>query len=378
MIGSLFTYWFLKILLVVVLFFCGYGISYGQKKEFNIYAIIVILFYSTIQGLRWNRGVDYMTYYNDLLGQRATENPEFLYRIVVNLLSEVLRLPYWCGFVLYSFLLIYAVILVLKVYPKAAIWGLPLFYIVTHTSSENIVRQFIAISFVLFAYYAYLNYKKKSMIFFLCCVPMIHTSGFIAIIPFILLALFKIPVKKPWLLIIIYLALYSLWDVSYLSGITDFLSNIDIGDDKMNRYLNNSDRYFTAEGSISNVLFGRAHVDVRSLPNRITAVLSTIIIIYYGFKAQITDRKLQIAFYFAYTAIIFRTIGGDIEMYARFRLWFEYLMPFILGVAIYKVPMKAYEKYAVWAILFINYGFYGFLRQISSIPYPGVSFIWDR
>ncbi|HEY5587811.1 MAG TPA: EpsG family protein [Candidatus Paceibacterota bacterium] len=377
-IGSISTYWILKILLVIILSYCGYGIAYKQPKNFYVYAIIAALFYSLIEGLRWDRGMDYMHYYNDLLGRWETPNPEFLYKTIVYLLSGFMGLPYWCGFVTYSLLLISAFLMVLKVYPKAAFWGLPLFFLVTESSAENIIRQYLAISFMLFAYYAYLKQKKILTAVLLCCVPLIHMSGLIAVVVFVLLALLKVPLKKPWILLVIYLALFFLWDISYFKGITGYLSTINLGDNmKVQVYLDNSDRWFSNEGSISLVKYGKKYVDSASLTSILFTVLSQIIIIYYGFKAQLMDRKLQIAFYFTYIAILFNVIGGDIEMYSRFYDWYIYLMPFILGIAMYKVRMNQYEKYVVIVILLVHF-FYGFLRSIGDIPYHGFAFIWDR
>jgi hypothetical protein len=376
-IGSLFTYWLLKILLVSVLIFCGYGISYKQPRKFKIYAITAAIFYSLIQGLRWDRGADYMHYYHDLVGRWDTPNPEFLYKIIVNFLSIFLGLPYWCGFITYSLMLISAILLIYKIYPKAAVWGLPLFFLITASSSENIVRQYLAISFVIFAYYAYLKKKNILAVVFLCCVPMIHISGLMSVIIFVLLALFKIPLKRPWILLGIFVTLYFFWEISYFSSITDNLSTLNLGGDiKMQSYLDNSNRWFTDEGSISNVLYGKS--DVTSLTNSLFNFILNIIIIYYGFKAQLMDHRLQIAYYFSYIAIIFNVIGGDIEMYHRFYNWYIYLMPLILGVAMYKVPMRKYERYTLFTILIINYYIYGLLWNIFNIPYHGFAFIWDR
>jgi hypothetical protein len=90
------------------------------------------------------------------------------------------------------------------------------------------------------------------------------------------------------------------------------------------------------------------------------------------------DRKLQIPFYFAYIAILFNVIGGDIEIYARFCEWFNYLTPFIIGIFMYRMPMKRFERYSVITILLVNYLFYSFIRIIGNIPYSGFAFVWDR
>jgi hypothetical protein len=376
---SLFLYWFLKILLVTVLVFCGYGIAYKKPTNFSAYAIIAVIFYSLIEGLRWDRGMDYKHYYHDLQGRWVTPNPEFLYKTIVYLFKDIIGLPYWGSFILYSLMLISAVLLITKVYRRAAIWGLPLFFLVTESSAENIIRQYIAISFILFAYYAYIKKKKFLTALLLCCVPLIHVSGLMAVAVFALLAIIKVPLKTPWILLIGYFALYFFWDISLFSGMTDYLSKFNLGGDiKMQQYLENPERWFSDEGSISNVVKGKEYVNPASLINMVFAFLTQVVVIYYGFKAQLKDRRLQIAFYFSYIGIVFNVIGSDIELYRRFYNWYIYLMPIILGVAMYKVPMKKYERYAVVVILLVNFYFYGFLRMMGSIPYHGHAFIWDR
>jgi hypothetical protein len=323
--------------------------------------------------------MDYIHYYNDLRGRWETHDTEFLYKTIVELLSGGLNLPYWGSFMIYSLLLISSVLFVFKIYPKAAVWGLPLFFIITQDSAENIIRQYLAVSFVLFAYYAFLNRKNMLIVIFLCCVPLIHLSGLIAIVFFISFGFFKIPLKSPWPLIVIFVALYFFWDVQYFSGFTDFFSTLNLGGDvKMQGYLDDSDRWFSEEGSISVVLKGKKHVNSSSILSMFFKFSSQVLIIFYGFKTQLQDRKLQIPFYFAYIAILFNVIGGDIEIYARFCEWFNYLTPFIIGIFMYRMPMKRFERYSVITILLVNYLFYSFIRIIGNIPYSGFAFVWDR
>lgn len=376
-LGDPIIYWLLRILLLVTLMICGWGITYQGKRYFKVYALIAGIMYSLIQGLRWNRGQDYPHYYSDLIGKWETPNPELLYEGIVNFLSNILYLPYWVSFIIYSALLISAFLLILKQMPNVAVWALPLFFIMTG-SSENIIRQYLAVSFVIYAYNAYLSNNIKSTIIFLICVPFIHTSGLFAVFFFMLFANIKVEkkLKNPWILLSIYVLLFFMWDNSYFSFLTDFLQNINFGEEyKMRSYLDNSERWFSEEGSLSLVL-GRK-VGITSLISEIFSFLSYIIIIYYGFYACKRCSQLRIAYCFTYLAIIMKTIGGDIEMYARFYNWLIYLAPIVIG-AICMTPMKSKERWAICAVLIINFYFYGFIRQIGSIPYSGCAFIWDR
>ena len=57
-LGDPIVYWLLRILLLVTLLVCGWGISY-QEKIFKVYALVAGAAYSLIQGLRLERGQDY-------------------------------------------------------------------------------------------------------------------------------------------------------------------------------------------------------------------------------------------------------------------------------------------------------------------------------
>ena len=99
-LGDPIVYWLLRILLLVTLLVCGWGISYQEKKFFKVYALVAGAAYSLIQGLRWNRGQDYSHYYSDLMGKWETPDPELLYDGIVNFLSNILCVPYWVSFVI--------------------------------------------------------------------------------------------------------------------------------------------------------------------------------------------------------------------------------------------------------------------------------------
>ena len=119
--GDLFTFWILRIFLLLVFVVCGFGISYDKKSRFCVYSLVSGLCYSLIQGLRYARGVDYMHYKFDMEGHWFVDNYEVGYRFIVIFLSQWLHLPYWGCFICYSALLIFAVLLVLKRIPQMAV-----------------------------------------------------------------------------------------------------------------------------------------------------------------------------------------------------------------------------------------------------------------
>lgn len=392
-VGDPIIYWILRIFLLGVLVYCGWGISFDNPHRYKKYAWFTGVTYSLIQGLRWLRGADYPHYYNDivtLLGQFnsdrlpavVTNEPELLYKIWCTVFYYS-SLPFWVAFVLYSALLIGGVLLVLKYYRKAAIWALPLFFVLT-PSAENLIRQYIAVSFILYAYYFYLGDKKKKMWISLCAVPLIHFSGIIIASLFVCLVYLpqkivnKIQVRwLPLIMIALFIYCYYYWDSSNLSYLVDFIQNhIKLDSEKVSNYVDYADRWFTDEGSISNVL--GTNVGTIGLLNNIVLVLTNCSIIFFGFIAQKKDNKLFVMFCFSYLAIMIKTIGGDIEMFARFYNWFVILMPLLIGVFMDNISEKVNIKNAIIVIYALNFLWYGFLREIINTSMFGYGFVWDK
>lgn len=382
--GDPFIYWSFYVLLVLILTYCGWGISNDDEKQthFRKYAWIAGTSYSLIEGLRWLRGADYYHYYMDLdtnfKASVCTLDPEPIYEWWVNLFYMTGLHPS-IAFIFYSALLIFGILLIFKSYPKAALWGLPLFFLMTNSQTENIVRQTLATSFLIFAYVAYLNDKKKLMFAMLCVVPLIHTAGLFGVALFLIFTYIKVPLKQPWILVALFLFAYYFWNPDWFQGFADFLSKLNLGDDiKGQGYLDNSDRWFTSEGAISNVL-GQKAVQLSILCVS-ASFLVKLFTIWFGFYACRDERKMQTVYYFAYVALMIQTIAGDIELFTRFSNWTNLLTPILIGImfAKLKLPQIKNLQVAIYVVFAINYIFYGLIRSIGSLPYAGCGFIRDK
>lgn len=382
--GDPFVYWSFYVLLVLILTYCGWGISNDDEKQthFRKYAWIAGISYSLIEGLRWLRGADYYHYYMDLETNFAsgycTPDPEPIYELWVNVFHSTGLHPS-IAFIIYSVLLIYGVLLIFKRYPKAAVWGLPVFFLMTNSQTENIIRQTLASCFLIFAYVAYLDDKKKLMFAMLCVVPLIHSAGLYGVALFLFFTYVKIPLKQPWILVALYLFAYYIWNPDWFQGFADYLSNLNLGDDvKGQGYLDNSDRWFTSEGSITEVL-GKGAMKLSMLYITIKFLVN-LFVIWFGFYACKNDRKLQLVYYFAYIALVIQTMAGDIELFTRFAHWTDLMAPILVSIVITKVNMSKNKQYKilVYTVFAINFIFYGLIRNLGSLPYAGCGFIWDK
>ncbi len=383
LLGDPIIYWTLRIILVAILFISGWGISHNDGKDpalFWKWTLPSIVAYSLIEGLRWNRGQDYYHYYQDLTGQLFTDYNEPLYLLWIDFFKFT-GLPYWVAFVFYSFLLILGVVLLVKLMPRTAVWVLPLFYIITESSAENLIRQYLAVPFILYAIYYYFIGNKKKMWLSLVCCPLIHLAGLYAALLFLLFTNISFKYRKwiPWCVCGLYLYLYYLFDVSSFSYLTSFIEKLNLDEGTaFSNYTMNAERWFTDEGSIANVLGqGRGTI---SFIAQTASFLSNIIIIFGGYWVIKEKPGYTLFYWFSVFAVLIQTIGGDIEMYQRFVEWTIYLLPFVIGLMFTAIKSnKFFKKYHVvfMIVLMVNYVFYGFIRAFGSMPYSGCAFIWD-
>lgn len=215
----------------------------------------------------------------------------------------------------------------------------------TNSQTENIIRQTLATSFLIYAYVAYLNEKKILMFAMLCVVPLIHSSGLYGVALFLVFTYVKVPLKKPWILVALFLFAYYFWNPDWFQGFADYLSNLNLGDDiKGQGYLDNSERWFTSEGSIASVL-GKGATQLSMLYVSINFLVK-LFTVWFGFYACKDDRKLQIVYYFSYIALIIQTIAGDIELFTRFSNWTNLLTPILIGVMFAKNKTSSNKELA--------------------------------
>lgn len=375
---SVSTFWALRLFLVAIIVFCSWGITYKNRDNnyFWYYAIPIIIFYTLIQGLRYDRGVDYPQYaaeleYDIYAGAGITR--EFLYDLFVMIWRDF-KIPFYYAFMIYSGLLITALMLVVKKLPKYAFWIVPLFYFFTLDASENFIRQFIALSFLYYAYYYHLEQKRKKMIVMLCMIPLIHTSGLLAVGIFLLLVYvdFTKWLKSALPLLAFYLILSLVWDVANLDSFADSLQTVDSFEDtNYEGYVENSEQWFTEEGNLD-----LASGIENSALREVTDFLCNCAIIWFGFAVCRRDRRFAIAYYGSYIAMVLDLIGGGIELIGRMAWWLLPLEPIIIGGML--MPQKKYRvvDWALIGLFFLAY-YMKFFMQIGKPGLFGSAFVWD-
>lgn len=380
-IGDPVLFWILRLIVLLAFFLSGYLISYRDRNGINYwkYSSICIIVYSLIEGLRWNRGVDYPHYYQDLTGALFTDYDEIVYLAWIQFFKFI-GLPYWVGFIFYSFLFVYGFCFLIKKFKKQAIWALPLFFIVTISSSENLIRQFLAMSMFEFALYFFLEKKYFKSIVFTFLTFQTHLSVILAILValFIHYTKFDKIIKTSYLIVVFYLLLYYSWDPSYLGSVTKLLSTISISESSsMSSYLENADFWFSNESSLSERL-GYTN-KVASIFSSTMSLVTTCIIIKYGFDLTQKEGQYRIMYWFtfiSYILLIFSN-NGDFEIWARLSVLFRFISPILIAGIVTNLSLKKIEKYFIYMFVGVYFLYNSFFSMWGQ-SVMGCAFIWDR
>lgn len=347
------------------------------KGEYTSYwkkVFPAIIFFSLLEGLRYGRGADYFHYMYDLSAADFSEYSEPLYNLFIFFFREIFHFPFYVGFVIYSFLYVFSVFSVLKSYTKIAIVALPLWFIICQHPFENLVRQYIAISFILLAYSFWLKGTNlKSIILCLIIGSFFH---FMVVLPAIVLLFVVLCVKNPislerfpmlrFSLLSIFLVVFFFWKIDYMN--LDYIRLINIGDNSFQGYIEDSDRWFGEDG-----INGVVKTD---LIFRLFKLLVGVIIIYYGCSVFVSDIKASYMFICSYLTLLLGELSRGLELIDRYKVAFSDLLPFFIAYIILNIEMSKFIKVLFGMSIFYIYVM-NYLLTTGKYPYAGCGFIWD-
>lgn len=378
--GDLTLYWILKLSWIGILFLFGWWYQKNYRNipssRFWVTASIIILCYALFEGLRWERGVDYHNYMLEFSGIITRDDREPLYMMLVWFI-QTLNLPFFIPFILMSGLFWFSVVDLSKKFPLFFCWLLLIMYNITDYPQENLVRQFLGMSFFLLAFSQYFKGNIKLSLILLICAPLCHSSGWLGVAAFLLLFLVRNKnsiLKNPWPLVAVYTLFYFLWDVSMVNQYIGFIDKLNVSEDtQFSGYLQDGQQFFGSESSLNsrNSVYGEKSV-VSILGN----YLFDCIVIYFGFFCSKMDKRLFIPYWFAVASIFFGVIGGDLELWMRLGWWFKIVSPIAIASVLALSPVSRTVKLCIIGVYLLHFA-YPFLRSLWKMPYSGCAFIWD-
>lgn len=349
----------------------GVGRIMSKRHSYWIYAACIIFVYTLVEGLRWGRGIDYNLYYysyEDIAnGFDTTFEPGYVF--FCRLLTGV-GVPYQGYIMLCSFILITAWLYFLRKHSQVIQYTLPFFFISFTGATENLVRQFLAFSFVLIGI-KFLEERKNILFFLYACIGFLFHSAMAILIPiYFAFSYIKKPLLPPYLAISIYLVLWIIWNNSFMSNLTPILDYISF--ERFQHYADNAEGWLTGENKADRFTFG--------FLVRIRHFMIHAFVIYYGYKLVKIKPRLVYFYNVSLLGIILFPASKTIELFDRTNTMFLLFQSIIIGYILYYVfrtkqlKGKVVYLYSCFVLLLL---FYAIMKQTLTSDFCFNSYIWD-
>jgi len=374
-----FVYFFLRAILLFILIVTGYFISQKQsidQRNYWILSILAMIIYSLIEGLRYNRGTDY-TYYKEMyeyaLNLKSYMDIDSVEPMIgfINKPFRYIGLSYPYIFVFYSFILIFAGFFFIEKNHRVALFAIPMFFMSTIVQSENLVRQFIAFSFVLLLVNYFLTNRWIKFCMLMLMAYLTHTSSIIFLPFFFLIKYVKNPFGNLLAIIVLYITSW-LWKPEYWGNFVQYFQMIQLDDFKYSGYIDNADDWFSGEKLLD------FNVSTFSLV-RLFLFNTGIIILGYRILEKYRDTHYPFFYFLFVFGAIFQRYTDQMELLYRIDLYF-YMFWFIVLAYItydtfYSESKNTDSKFICYFLIFNV--LYDFLIPHGEIDPLKYLFIWN-
>lgn len=370
----------LKILLVCSCFIAGKLMSRSRNNsQYWRAALIVILCFCVVEGLRFGRLIDWNAYYINYqeigLGT-SKKNFEPLFSVICKTLYS-LGVPYWGFIALQCSFLMYSCCLLFKRYYKCAMWILPPVIYLLYMN-ENFIRWYLAASFLFVSIYYLLENKKKISIVFFACSILCH-SGMIAFVPLFFLCNFidRRPINRKIavVLFILFTFFLSIQQLHLLVYFSSFLSKMGLGNlGHVGGYLNAASDLINGRGAAD---LGFSH---RSFTNQIRLLLEYLPVIWLAPKFVKNYRYGVLCYNLFVIGAILDPVFNMVEIMGRISGIFLFFSSVVGGIVYYHTITCRESSKSLRCICCMSF-FCGVWPAISVIfasnSFYEMTYIWD-
>lgn len=367
----------LLIIMMLVLYRAGTSVKRNGRilSPAGISAIVV---YTLNEGLRFGRGIDYNLYgiTYERLERGAETNWDFSFQLIAEMLVEI-GIP-WQGYViLMSGTFIVATIILLKVYREGMQFALPLFVFYSMSATENMVRWYMAFSFVMIGLSFLLKESsKKGSISFLLLSILACTFHFaMAPIPiiFYLLTYRKSPLLSPLPVLVLYFGLAFFFHTDFMLQFVDLFNTLSAYHERFEGYGNKAEYWLTGGYS------GRT--EISSLPS-ILEILFICTTVICGYRAI---KNMGYKYIFAYNlfiiGVLLNPLSRQIELLDRYDSVFLFFRAIVIVCIIENVLILKQVKIGGGIVILFIISFLNTGRRALSAPFENPDcylYVWNN
>lgn len=323
-------YILLHLIVVILTFVYCKKISKSPFSEYWKLAAIPILCFALEEGLRWGRLIDWCFYYNTYSGILDTNSTtiEPLFWLIWASFAK-LELPYYAVITFCSFLLCFSLFFFCKPYKKGIFIAIPLAIVTTGAFAANLIRWYMAISFMLLGCRLYLDGKhKKAFLLFLCSFCCHYAIILGLLVLFFVHRIWKKCICSAKITIGISIILILILNsfpkiVNYLMVLSALFSGVE----RFGHYIDDTQKWFTISDS-----YNAVYMFFSMIP---------LYIMLYGVYIYRRDDK---QYYFLYNCfvllILIKSVGQGLELGLRYKAIFDVFMCVAVGMLFINI----YEK----------------------------------
>lgn len=369
-------YDFLLVLMLALLYWAGNNLQKNNVKLLSAAGMVAILAYTLNEGLRFGRGIDYNLYWQCYLDfARGLDTHQNIGFIVIQKLFLFFNLPFQALVMFMSFMFILGTLLMMKHYREVVVFALPLWALFSKGTVENMVRWYLAFSFIMIGLSFLMSHEKRSkhkylLFCFIGCT--IHYAIFPIPLVFYFLYFRKTPLISPIKVIFAFAIISIFFETSFMLrfvGVVNYLGTIS---EKFSVYSENAEFWLT------NNALGTDSSNIGAIN-----ILFCVFLAIVGYKSSIqAGEKYVFAYNLFLIGFMFRGLTVRVELLGRFdHIFFFYraiVFATILKLVILRMIMVRYRFVVMSLSIFflMPFVFTPLITPFKSNPMKYL-YIWD-
>ena len=334
-----YIYAFLFVTMFLILFWAGKKLNKNNIKIYSFPGIVAIMVYILNEGLRFGRGIDYNKYWEWYMEtERGWETNLNYGYLLIQKFFIFFNLPFQSLVLFMSFMFIFASLLFMKSYKTIFYLAMPLWLFYTLFAAENMVRWYLAFSFILIGLYFLMNGHNhpRKKFFILCFIGCTIHYG-ITPIPFIFYILYykRAPLISPAKAVILFAIISLLFESSFMLHFVNIVKYLSLVSDRFAGYGNNAEYWLTNNAS---------GVDSTNI-----GIIDTLFCIFLALIGYNCSKEHGHNCIYAYNlfliGFVFRGMSRQVELLARFDEIFYFFRSIVFAcilktILLYKIRYR--------------------------------------
>ena len=323
--------------MLALLYWAGNKLQKNNVEILSVAGIIAILVYTLNEGLRFGRGIDYNVYWQGYMDfARGWDTHQNFGFVIIQRFFLFFNLPYQALVMFMSFMFILGTLLMMKNFRAVIVYTLPLWALFSKNAVENMVRWYLAFSFVMIGLSFLMRNEKQSKLkyFIFCSIGCtIHYAMFPIPITFYFLYFRKTPLISPIKAIVAFALISFFFETRYMLNLVNVVNFLGTISEKFSGYSENAEFWLT------NNALGTDSSNIGTI-NTLFCVFLTIV----GYRCSMqAGKKYVFAYNLFLIGFVFRGLTMRVELLGRFDQIFFFFRAIVFATILKMAILRMIE-----------------------------------